>query len=118
MKKLLSLILAMGICASLVACGNSNNKQSGTESEPSKTVNLTIWCPEADHAFAKEVAKKYQAANPGINYKFFYGIQGENDAATKVLNDVTNAPDVFSFASDQIHKLIDLQAVPSSGCNE
>lgn len=106
--------------ASMVACGGNNNTGSsgnGTESKPTstETVNLTVWCPEADHAFAKEVAKRYQAANPDKTYKFFYGIQGENDAATKVLNDVTNAPDVFSFASDQINKLISGDALARLG---
>ncbi|MBQ9709063.1 MAG: extracellular solute-binding protein [Clostridia bacterium] len=115
MKKLLSLLLVFGICLGLVACnkpGSNNSTQGGNTGDP---IKLTIWCPEADHAFAKEVAKKYQQANPDKNYKFFYGIQGENDAATKVLNDVTNAPDVFSFASDQINKLISGDALARVG---
>ena len=115
MKKLLSLLLVLGICLGLVACnktGSNNSTQGGNTGDP---IKLTIWCPEADHAFAKEVANKYQQANPDKTYKFFYGIQGENDAATKVLNDVTNAPDVFSFASDQINKLISGDALARVG---
>ena len=46
---------------------------------------------------------------------FPHQVQGENDAATKVLNDVTNAPDVFSFASDQINKLISGDALARVG---
>jgi arabinogalactan oligomer/maltooligosaccharide transport system substrate-binding protein len=53
----------------------------------------------------KEMCAAYAAANPQNTYKFLFGVQGESDAADKVLNDVTSGPDVFSFASDQINKL-------------
>ena len=54
----------------------------------------------------KQMCEAYAAANPDKEYKFLFGVQGEGDAADKVLNDVTSGPDVFSFASDQINKLI------------
>lgn len=118
MKKILSLLLVLGLSLSMAACGNSNSdkdSQGGGTTDKTETINLTVWCPEADHEFAKKVEEKYKQANPDKKYKFFYGIQGENDAATKVLNDVTNAPDVFSFASDQINKLISGDALARIG---
>ena len=54
----------------------------------------------------KEMCAAFAAANPEKEYKFLFGVQGESDAADKVLNDVTSGPDVFSFSSDQINKLI------------
>ena len=103
-NKILGVALALGVAFSAFACNNENN--TGNNNNNKEQIVLTVWCPEADHEFAKAVAESYKAANPDKNYKFLYGIQGENDAATKILNDVENAPDVFSFASDQINRLI------------
>ena len=100
MKKLLCLAMGLGMAFSAAACGGnsstSNNSSTGGGNS-GETIKLTVWCPEADREFAKQVAEDYKKANPDKTYKFFFGIQGENDAATKVLNDVTNAPDVFSL---------------------
>ena len=123
LKKLLCLTLGVGMMLSMVACNSSSGSGGansgnggGNSSKPTgEPIVLTIWCPEADHEFAKQVAAQYQAANPDKTYKFLFGIQGENDAATKVLNDVENAPDVFSFPSDQINRLINGDALARIG---
>lgn len=85
------------------ACGESG--EGGSTNNGEQTI-FVVWCPEADHEFAKQVAEDFLKENKDLNLKFQFGIQGENDAATKVLTDVENAPDVFSFSSDQINKLI------------
>lgn len=85
------------------ACGESG--EGGSTNNGEQTI-FVLWCPEADHEFAKQVAEDFLKENKDLNLKFQFGIQGENDAATKVLTDVENAPDVFSFSSDQINKLI------------
>ena len=116
MRKLLCLAMGLGMVFSAAACGENNSDNStSTGGGTGETIKLTVWCPEADHEFAKKVAEDYKAANPSKSYKFFFGIQGENDAATKVLNDVTNAPDVFSFPSDQISRLINGDALARIG---
>ena len=69
-------------------------------------MTLTVWGSQEDQAMLKEMCDAFAAANPDKEYKFLFGVQGEGDAADKVLNDVTSGPDVFSFASDQINKLI------------
>lgn len=74
--------------------------------ETKDKITLTVWGAEGDQAMLKEMCAAYAAANPDKQYKFLFGVQGENDAADKVLNDVTAGPDVYSFASDQINKLI------------
>lgn len=110
MKKIriLSLVIALLMIAmTFVACnqnnnGNENNQNNGEK----KKVTLTVWGSQEDQEMLKEMCAAYAAANPDKEYKFLFGVQGEGDAADKVLNDVTSGPDVFSFASDQINKLI------------
>ena len=100
--KILAIIVAMLVlCVALVACGNN----SGGDPHNKEKVTLTVWGSQEDQEMLKEMCAAYAAANPDKEYKFLFGIQGEGDAADKVLNDVTSGPDVFSFASDQINKL-------------
>lgn len=106
MKKfrLLCLVLAvLAISLVFAACGESGTKPTDGEKEK---ITLTVWGSQEDQAMLKEMCAAYAAANPDKEYKFLFGVQGEGDAADKVLNDVTSGPDVFSFASDQINKLI------------
>lgn len=74
-------------------------------------VKLTIWVSEADKAFATSVADEFKAKHPDKNYQIVIDIQGENDVATRVLNDVENAADVFSLSNDQLSKLINGDAL-------
>ena len=100
-SKLLSLIAAiLVVCLSLVACGG------GQDDDNKEKITLTVWGSQEDQEMLKEMCAAYAAANPDKEYKFLFGVQGEGDAADKVLQDVLSGPDVFSFASDQINKLI------------
>ena len=110
MKKIriLSLVMAMlMLVAVFAACNKNNGNDNNNQSNGEKTkVTLTVWGSQEDQAMLKEMCQAFAAANPDKEYKFLFGVQGEGDAADKVLNDVTSGPDVFSFASDQINKLI------------
>ncbi len=100
-----------GICGALALCtafGVTACKMGGTMDGKTK---LTVWVSEADRAFATEVANEFKAKNPDKNYDIVIDIQGENDVATRVLNDVENAADVFSCANDQLSKLINGDAL-------
>ena len=106
MKKirLLTLVIALLMLTMVfTACNNNNNGDNGTQKEK---VTLTVWGSQEDQEMLKEMCAAFAAANPEKEYKFLFGVQGESDAADKVLNDVTSGPDVFSFSSDQINKLI------------
>ena len=108
MKKLriLSLILALAtIVLAFTACSGNNDPAGSGEGEKTK-VTLTVWGAQEDQEMLRVMCNAFAAANPDKEYKFLYGVQGEGDAADKVLGDVTSGPDVFSFASDQINKLI------------
>lgn len=79
--------------------------------EAADTIKLTIWVSEADKSFATSVADEFKAKNPNKNYQIVIDIQGENDVATRVLNDVENAADVYSCSNDQLSKLINGDAL-------
>ena len=102
MKKFGKLLcLTLGILFMLcfgVACGDVNKKADKT--------TLVVWAPSEDMAFARQVADDFKAAHPEKNYEFQWAEQSERDSATKVLTDVENAADVFSFANDQLNRLI------------
>ena len=109
MKKIriLSLAIAMlMLVLAFAACSNNNNAGNTNNNGEKTKVTLTVWGSQEDQAMLKEMCEAFAAANPDKEYKFLFGVQGEGDAADKVLNDVTSGPDVFSFASDQINKLI------------
>ena len=109
MKKIriLSLVIALlMLCMAFAACNNNNNNNNNNNGGEKEKVTLTVWGSQEDQEMLKEMCAAFAAANPDKEYKFLFGVQGEGDAADKVLNDVTSGPDVFSFASDQINKLI------------
>ena len=95
-----------GVLALITACGFVGCKMNDENS-----VKLTIWVSEADRAFANQVAEEFKAKNPDKNYQFVIDVQGENDVATRILNDVENAADVYSYANDQLPKLINGDAL-------
>ena len=101
----LTALLALAGAVSFAGCG----KKTGDE------IKLTVWVSEADQGFAKEIAEAFQKANPDKTYRFVFGVQGENEAATRVLNDVESAADVFSFPNDQLTQLVNGDALTRIG---
>ncbi|MBQ2701357.1 MAG: extracellular solute-binding protein, partial [Clostridia bacterium] len=83
----------------------------GCKKEGKDTVKLTVWVSEADKRFATGVAEEFKAKHPDKNYQIVIDIQGENDVATRVLNDVENAADVYSCLNDQLSKFINGDAL-------
>lgn len=75
------------------------------------TIKLTVWVSEADKPFATTVAEEFKKQNPDKKYEIVIDIQGENDVATRVLNDVESAADVYSCLNDQLSKLINGDAL-------
>lgn len=104
MKKVLKIVCGgLALCATLggAAC---KGKDTGA-------IKLTVWVSEADRAFATAVADEFKAKHPEKNYDIVIDIQGENDVATRILNDVENAADVYSYINDQLSKLINGDAL-------
>ena len=100
LNRIIALLILVVMCGTMfIACDKT------PEEDGRPKITLTVWASNEDQAMVKEMCAAYAAANPQNEYKFLFGVQGENDAADKVLNDVESGPDVFSFASDQINKL-------------
>lgn len=78
-------------------------------------IKLTVWVSEADQAFAKEVAEQFKKANPNKHYQFVFDVQGENEMATRVLGDVENAADIYSYPNDQQTQLVNGDALARIG---
>ncbi len=116
MKKVLVFILLIALSLSCVfAGGNSESKASETTKTERTKYVLTVWGAQEDQELLKELCNAYAQAHPENDYKFLFGVQAETDAADKVLNDPESGPDVFSFASDQINKLIQAGALARIG---
>ena len=98
--RLFGLAMALAVVGLTTACGGDDG-----------AIKLTVWVSEADRSFALQVVNDFKAKNPDKNYKITVDIQGENDVATRVLNDVENAADVYSYVNDQISKLINGDAL-------
>ena len=104
-KSTIALLLSLVAVGSFAACGGASEDE----------IRLTVWVSEADQAFAKEVAEKFQQANSDKKYRFVFDVQGENETATRVLNDVESAADVFSFPNDQLTQLVNGDALTRIG---
>lgn len=71
-----------------------------------KAITMKLWGPEAAQTVLKDQAAAFAALFADYaEIKIEVAVQGENDAATAVLNDAKTAADVFGFPSDQIDKL-------------
>ncbi|MBQ8429798.1 MAG: extracellular solute-binding protein [Clostridia bacterium] len=105
MKKITRAICGVTALFSVIGfAGCKSKKDDGA-------IKLTVWVSEADRKFATAVAEEFKAKNPDKKYQFVIDIQGENDVATRVLNDVENAADVYSCINDQLPKLINGDAL-------
>ena len=102
MKKITKITAGITALLSLCAVGCSKKEEG---------VRLTIWVSEADRTFASQVVDEFKKLHPDKNYIFTIDIQGENAVATRVLNDVENAADVYSFINDQVSKLVNGDAL-------
>lgn len=102
---------ACGVLALCTAFGLVGCREKTTTDE----IKLTVWVSEADKRFATSVAEDFKAKNPEKKYNIVIDIQGENDAATRILNDVENAADVYSILNDQFSKLINGDALARIG---
>lgn len=105
--KVLCILLGLCLClGGIVAC---DKKSNGGE------IVISVWVPEEDMNFAKSVAEDFKRANPDNTYDFQWAAQTEMNAATQVLTDVEAAADVYSFANDQLFRLVSGDALAQIG---
>ena len=101
--------ITKAVCLTLALCGAFASV--GCMNENDGAIKLTVWASEGDREFVNEVVNDFKAKNPDKQYNIVIDIQGENDVATRVLNDVENAADVYSCSNDQLGKLINGDAL-------
>lgn len=116
MKKVLALLLAMGMTLSLVACGNTAASGNTTESKPAEStakdeskpsdsgatgesVDITMWCiaTETDsnrHAYESAIAD-FQAAHPEVNFTWEATANEEYKTKIKAAAAANEMPDIF-----------------------
>lgn len=112
MKKLLIILLSLGMLFSTAACskGGGKNALAGT-------YDITVWVSEVEGVkdlFAEQI-KAFCDANEGITINATIEGVTEANAATLVLGDVESAPDMYCFAQDQLARLVQAGALQVAG---
>ena len=105
---LLLVLVLVSAALAVVACTGNNDDR----------IELLLWGPSAEQTFLKSWADKWAkdyTDSQGNKYKVKIGIMGEGDAGTTVMNAPQDAADVFSFADDQLEKLIAAGGLASLG---
>ena len=139
MKKVLAILLAGMVTATAFAgCGGGGNNASKADGGESKAadgtsqtaalidptwpdarvfgdednITLKVWAPDKGVALAHKQIEEFIKHYSDKKFASIEVVaQGENDAATLIVNDAEKAADVFSFPSDQLNKLKDAQVL-------
>ena len=97
MKKVLALVLALAMFLSLASFASAEG-YSG---------EVKIWVAEATVEFTKQQVEAFKAAHPEYaNMTVNVEPVGEGDAANKMITDVEAGADIFTFAQDQLVRLV------------
>ncbi len=122
MKKFLALLLAVLMLGSvLAACNNGGGNNGGGNNGGSEetddpfygedNIKLLVWAADKAIDLTKELCDEFKAKYPDKKIDITVQVQGEGDAAAQVLNDKDAAADVFSFACDQLTRLLNANAL-------
>ena len=128
-KKILSILLAGAMGATLLAgCGSNSSTDTGkTDTEKTETasgpeaITLTVMTPSEDQDdangnWAKTECEKFAEANKDKwDITFEYVQASEADAKDTVLQDPASAADVYMYANDQITDLVKAGALAKLG---
>ena len=77
------------------------------------TYNLRVWCAEEDVDMIWEMLYAYEAKYYKNTYNWTLEKQGEDTVVSKIFPEPDDAADVFSFANDQLGKLVNGDALVS-----
>lgn len=103
MKRVLSLLIILGLVSILTAC-NSNNDASGSDGKDSDgTVTLNFWTFGATGY--DELLKEYEKENPNVKIKFKTSENADHhDALFTAISAGTGAPDIAMVEVDQLDR--------------
>ena len=112
MKKILALLLAVLMLASVLpACGGNkttNDQKSAASGDifhGENDIKLLVWAPEAAVQLTQTMCENFKSEHSDKNITIEVKPQEEGDVAAQILNDPEVAGDVFSFACDQMNRL-------------
>ena len=112
MKKIIALLLAVMMLASVLAACNGNktttdkqNTTSGDIFNGENDIKLLVWAPEAAVQLTQTMCDEFKSEHSDKNITIEVKPQEEGDVAAQILNDPEVAGDVFSFACDQMNRL-------------
>lgn len=143
-KKILAILMATAMTASLVACGggteapaetteNTENTEAPAETteaaeeaeaaEPTEeeaiTATMLVWGPAEDQADASSwlpvMCEQFAAEHPNWDITFEFGVCPEGEAKATVTQDVEGAADVYMFANDNLTELVASNAIARLG---
>ena len=118
-RKILSVVLAaLMVVACFAGCGEEKKPDAGdTGVDLTGTYDIKLWVSEIDGVaalFEKQI-DAFEKANPGIVINASIEGVTEGDAASKVIQDVATAPDIYCFAQDQLARLVEAKALAVPG---
>ena len=123
-KRIVSVLMAGALASAMLAgCGNSSAPAASAAAEDTAEDtteeadaapaeldydgDIKVWVADNAVSFTQEQIAKFQEANPGVaNATFTVEAVGEGDAASNVITDVEAGGDVYTFAQDQIARLV------------
>lgn len=99
-RKWLALLLSTMMLCSLTAC------KRVTDDVKKDAVELKVWGAQEDQEMLKGMVDEYKKQHPETDYRITFGVVGEKDTQTKILEDPDAAADVFAFPDDQLGDLV------------
>lgn len=104
-KRISSLFLISAMLVSIMGgCQNVAPADTEKQEEEKKNgvVTLKVWGSEGDQDLIKTLCEEFAAANSGTKFEFVYEAVEEGNCRDTVLDAVSDAADVFTFADDQL----------------
>ena len=101
MKKVLSILIAIMLIGSVFANGGGEDAD----------VTLKVWGAQEDQEMLARMVESFKATHTDKVYDISFGVVGEGDAKTRVMEDPAAAADVFAMAHDQLAELVEAGAV-------
>ncbi len=99
-KQCVALLMVMTMLFTLGAC--SRDEGDGDTS----VVSLKVWGAQEDQAMLQTMVENFKKDHSEQNYDITFGVVGEKDTQTKIMEDPEAAADVFAFPDDQLNDLI------------
>ena len=107
---LLSGLMTMGLlagCGAKTSTGSVANDTAESEALPSGDVSLRVWGAEEDEELINQIISGFVSEyGSQANFNIVFEAHSESECKDNILGDVLNAPDVFTFADDQLMALV------------